>query len=156
MATERVLDQLAMGTRPERIAVAYPATSPYLRLLVRSLASAGIAWSGRSPDALAAMPTARFLSVLLAMSGGVVTRSGLVDLLRAAPVIDRRHQPIPVGEWDRCTRLAKIVHGNEEHWKRRLGALRARALSSQTRLDVHDGDPLERCRGSSDVFDLPS
>lgn len=101
----------------ERIAVLWPASRPYARLVEHHLAEAGIPWNGPSGTAIAERIAPRLLLDLLDVDRRGLQRTDLFALLADVPVRDDDGRRRPVGEWERVSRAAGVSRGN---WERRL------------------------------------
>ncbi|MCU1494368.1 MAG: nuclease family protein [Acidimicrobiaceae bacterium] len=110
-AVRLVVDHLEKGSAPELCALLYTASTPYGRLVAGLLDAAGVPWSGPAPDPVGETPPARLISGLLGLiaSGPRLRRGAVVAWLGSAPVVDGAGRAVPIGEWDRCSRLAGIV-----------------------------------------------
>ncbi|HLI14779.1 MAG TPA: PD-(D/E)XK nuclease family protein [Acidimicrobiales bacterium] len=122
-AVRLLLERLEAGAEPARLALLCTSWRRYASRAAACLEEAGLAWNGPSPRRLADAPTARVLACLLALAEGGLSRSGVVALLAAGPVRDPDGGLAPLGEWDRCSRLAGVVGGDAAAWRRQLGAL---------------------------------
>jgi RecB family exonuclease len=116
------------GARLERLALVYTTSVPYARLCGRHLDAARLPWSGPSSDVLAAHPNARFISSLLSLVVSGVTRSGLIELCSSTVIRDAKGAPIPLREWDRCSKLAGLTDGGIASFQVSLAVLRAKVL----------------------------
>ncbi|MFN3339196.1 MAG: PD-(D/E)XK nuclease family protein [Dietzia sp.] len=114
-----VRSRLAAGIPGHRIGVYYPSPDPYLRLLLRAFAEAGIVVSGPSITDLGRTPTGRSLIRLLGIDPDLMPRAELLSIVaegavmlpddQGAPVSSRRLElltrtRVPViggGDWDR-------------------------------------------------------
>ncbi|PTM87843.1 PD-(D/E)XK nuclease superfamily protein [Dietzia psychralcaliphila] len=114
-----VRSRLAAGIPGHRIGVYYPSPDPYLRLLLRAFAEAGIVVNGPSITDLGRTPTGRSLIRLLGIDPDLMPRAELLSIVaegavmlpddRGAPVSSRRLElltrtRVPViggGDWDR-------------------------------------------------------
>ncbi|MEY2436925.1 MAG: ATP-dependent helicase/nuclease subunit [Acidimicrobiaceae bacterium] len=130
-AVRIVLDHLARGTAPERIAVISRARSPYTVLVHEELAAGGVAHSAPAPLQLAQNVAGRTMLALLRWSTGGHRRDELMRLLRDAPIFDpvadRAARP---DRWDRRAREAGVVAGLDQ-WRTRLATSRAERLTDQ-------------------------
>jgi hypothetical protein len=129
-AVRVVLDHLARGVAPERIAVVSRTRSPYTVLAHEELEAAGIQHSAPAPVQLAQSVAGRTLLSLLRWPGGGHRRDDLMRMLRDAPIHDPvagRH--VRPDRWDRRAREAGVVAGLEQ-WRARLAAFRVRRESA--------------------------
>lgn len=119
----------ALATTPaHRIAVFYTDRTPYARLLNEQLSAAGITVNGAGvrPVIERSVPRA-VLGVLDAARGGW----GRADLLRAlgeAPVVDAEGSHLPRARWERLSREAGVIHGDD--WSVRLPEFRDSQLTA--------------------------
>ena len=119
-AIRLVLDRLADGVSPERIALLYPAREPYLPLLVSELAATGVEFNAPPVTHLGEEAPGRLLLSLADLVVGPVRRHDLIALLRSVPVVDQFGNRVPVAEWDRVSQLAGITGGPFREWTQRL------------------------------------
>ena len=143
-------ERFESGARLERLALCYPTSTPYLRLCAHYLASARLPWSGPSPDPLAVLPSARFVSSLLSLVVTGITRRGFIELVSSSSVFDANGDVIPLDEWDRCSRLAGFSEGDVALFQARLAELRENALEELAGLEGDEGRDGE-CPHSSSV-----
>ncbi len=112
------------GTPAHRVAVLYAAQTPYARLLNEHLAAADIAVNGPGTRPVLERATVRsYLEILAlhrrALSQHDVPRADLLRALAEAPV--RRPDGcgrVPVSRWERLSRSAGVVRGDD--WAQRL------------------------------------
>lgn len=110
-------------TPAHRIAVFYGAARPYARILGEQLDAAGIRWNGTSVRPTVERSLARVLVDLLALPDGGWRRDEVMAVVAAAPVLDAAGQRIPASRWERISRLAGVVAGDD--WDIRLKAYAA-------------------------------
>ncbi len=122
-AVRLVVEHLASGGAPEGVALLFSARDPYRRLIAGALDEAGIRWNGPSPDRIADSSTARVLTGLLGLAASGLERAAVMAWLRTAPLRQSDGQPVPVGDWERVSRLAGVVGGDVAEWRRHLDAL---------------------------------
>jgi RecB family exonuclease len=137
-AIRLVVEHLVAGGAPEGVALLYTARDPYCRLLAGAFAEAGISWNGPSPDRIADSSTARVLRGLVELASTGLERAAVMAWLRSAPLQQADGRPVPVGEWDRASRLAGITGGDGAEWCRHLVALAEecrRALGGEDQFD---------------------
>jgi hypothetical protein len=127
VATRRVVDRVAAGVAPDRIAIVSRVHSPYALLVHEELAAAGLPHSAPAPVQLGQSITGRSLLGLLAWSAGGHRRDDLMRLLRSAPVRDPAGGRTRPDRWDRYARDAGVVSGLDQ-WRQRLDAARERAI----------------------------
>ena len=155
-AVRLVIEHLAAGGVPERVALLFSSRDPYRRLIAGALEEAGISWNGPSPDRAADLAAAKVLTGLLGLATGGLERSAVMAWLRSAPLFAGDGTATPVGDWERVSRLAGIVGGDAAVWRRHLDAL---AEESRRALDDEgqfDGDePTESSRTRSERLDAP-
>jgi len=150
-AVRLVIEHLAAGGVPERVALLFSSRDPYRRLIAGVLGEAGISWNGPSPDRAADLAAAKVLTGLLGLATGGLERSAVMAWLRSAPLFAGDGTATPVGDWERVSRLAGIVGGDAAVWRRHLDDI---AEESRRALDGEgqfDGDePTESSRTRSD------
>ena len=115
----RVLTDL-QHTPAHRIAVLYAASSPYARLVHEQLQTAGVTFNGPGVRTVQERSLSQGLLGVLALAARDVPRSDLFRVLAAAPT--RRltsTEYVPVSRWERVSRLAGVVGGDD--WDIRLG-----------------------------------
>lgn len=149
-AVRSVLQHLAEGTAPERIAVVARCARPYLSLAHGELAAAGVPHSAPAATTAAQSVAGRALTGLLAWPAGGHRRDELFRLLRAAPLLDPgTRRPIAPERWDRIARSAGVVAGLDQ-WRARLLSARASYVARMAAVDdsgalearLADGDAL--------------
>ncbi len=106
------------STPAHRVAVLYSAAIPYARILSEQLAAAGIVVNGAGVRPAAERAVPRLLTGLLALSESDVARADLFEALAAAPVRDFAGNRIPLASWERASRAAGVVKGDD--WQQRL------------------------------------
>ena len=119
------------STPAHRVAVLYSAPAPYARLLHEHLAAAGIAVNGAGVRPADERAVARGLLEVLALAERDVPRAGLFQALAGAPVRDFSGRRIPLAQWERTSRAAGVVAG--EDWANRLDAYAGDRLASADR-----------------------
>lgn len=134
-AAVRLITQWAQGgIRLGRIALLYGNAEPYARLAQAQLGAAGIAFSGMSVQSLGDMMLGRTLRELLALPDRAFRRPDVLAVLADAPILDN-DQPAPYRAWERLSREAGVVSGDD--WSRRLGVL---AAKRRQRADEYDAN----------------
>jgi len=103
-----------------RVAVLYTASAPYARLLHEHLTAAGVTVNGAGVRSADERAVARTLLEVLSLAEGDVPRVDLFRALANAPVRDFTGERIPVSRWERTSRSAGVVFGDD--WQNRLGA----------------------------------
>lgn len=134
----------ALKTTPaNRVAVLYGAREPYGRLLHEHFAAAGIRVNGPGARPVVERAVSRAVLGLLALADEEVPRGALFRALADAPVLDLQGARVPVSRWERVSREAGVVRG--EDWERRLHRFaateeaRAAAVLTDDRPGVHAG-----------------
>lgn len=112
------------GVPFDRMAVVWPASTPYARLLEEHLDAAGIGWNGRPGRAAHEQLAPRLLLDLMDLDRRGLRRSALFAFLSHVPGRDRDGRRIPVHRWQRIAREAGVVRG--EDWGPRLRQYRHR------------------------------
>jgi ATP-dependent helicase/nuclease subunit B len=106
-------------TPAHRVAVLYSAASPYARLLHEHLAAAKITVNGPGTRPVHERALARTLLEVLALVDRDLPRADLFRALANAPTRDFTGERIPVPQWERLSRVAGVVRGDD--WEVRLG-----------------------------------
>ena len=115
----RVLALAEAGTRLDRIAILVPPIEPYARTVDAQLRAAGVAHNGVSTRLLVDTVAGRTLDRVVALVGARFARDELVDLFASVPLRTADGRLVPVERWDRISRRAGVVDG--EDWEIRLG-----------------------------------
>ncbi|HTH04838.1 MAG TPA: PD-(D/E)XK nuclease family protein, partial [Ilumatobacteraceae bacterium] len=122
------------GTPLHRIAVLWPRTDPYARLVGEHLDQAGIPWNGRSGIALHERLAARLVLDLFRLDRRGIRRADLFALLAHVPLWLPNHTRAPRQRWERISRDAGLA--GDADWNTRLPAyaegLRARAAADDS------------------------
>jgi hypothetical protein len=118
LVTERLRD-----TPAHRIAVLYGAAEPYARLLAEHLATAGIISNGTGVRPTIERTLARTLLDVLALPDHGWRRDEVLAVLAEAPVRDADGRRVPAARWDRISRVAGVVGGDQ--WETRLAGYAA-------------------------------
>ncbi len=105
-------------TPAHRIAVLYSAITPYARLLHEHLAAAAIAVNGPGTRPVHERAIARTLLEVLALVDQDLPRADVFRALANAPTRDFTGERIPVPQWERMSRAAGVVRGDD--WDTRL------------------------------------
>jgi RecB family exonuclease len=105
-------------TPAHRIAVLYSAATPYARLLHEHLAAARIEVNGPGTRPVHERALARTLLEVLALVDHDLPRADLFRALANAPTRDFTGERIQVPQWERLSRVAGVVRGDD--WEVRL------------------------------------
>ncbi|MFG1621691.1 PD-(D/E)XK nuclease family protein [Kribbella sp. NPDC049227] len=105
-------------TPAHRIAVLYTAAAPYARLLHEHLAAAQIEVNGPGTRPVHERAIARTLLEVLALVDHDLPRADVFRALANAPTRDFTGERIPVPQWERMSRAAGVVRGDD--WDTRL------------------------------------
>ena len=105
-------------TPAHRIAVLYSAATPYARLLHEHLAAARIEVNGPGTRPVHERALARTLLEVLALVDHDLPRADLFRALANAPTRDFTGERIQVPQWERLSRVAGVVRGDD--WDVRL------------------------------------
>lgn len=125
------------GVRLGRIAVLYPTSDPYSRLLQEHLVSAGVPFNGAPVRNIGDMLFGRTIRNLLALSDRNFRRMDMLSLLSDARILSG-NQRVPSRAWERVSRAAGVVRGDD--WDQRL----PRWAAAQRELaDTDSSDGLE-------------
>lgn len=112
----------ALGVPLSQMAVLFSTADPYASLLAEHLDGAGLPWCGPGWRPLATSLYGRLLLRLLRLADGGMDRSAVITFASTAPLVDDDGRPIDVGLWDRLSRQAGVVDGDQ--WESRLVELR--------------------------------
>jgi RecB family exonuclease len=140
----------ALGDSPaDRIAVLYASADPYARLIHEQLAAAGISINGPGVQPVGERAIARGLVGVLRLAGSIgpdgrpeLSRAALFDALSGAPAFadvgrgqpagagmsEERRPRVPVARWERLSRAAGVVAGDD--WDARLERFAAERRAS--------------------------
>lgn len=138
----------------ERVAILYGAAEPYARLLAEHLAAAGITTCGTPVRPAISRALPRALLGLLDLPEHGWRRDEVLALLTGAPVRDLSGRRVPAVRWERISRAAGVVAGQD--WVTRLGAYAAaeRAAAEQERAAESPRQGLiERCERDAEAAD---
>ncbi len=138
-AVRAVLDAAHAGVPLARMAVVWGSEEPYARLVEAQLAGAGIPRAGTPVRTVASSVAGRTVRALLALPERRFRRSDVMALLAAAPVTGPDGRPVPGRAWERISREAGVVDGDD--WERRLGSYAARlgARADEAAADEREG-----------------
>ncbi len=103
-----------------RMAVLFGAADPYARILREQLGAAGIAANGTPVRAIGDMVLGRTLRGLLALPDRRFRRSDVLAAVSSSMVRGEDGRPVPVRAWERVSRAAGVVEGDD--WSERLEA----------------------------------
>jgi ATP-dependent helicase/nuclease subunit B len=101
-----------------RVAILYGTSTPYARLLHEHLGAAGISFNGPGVRAVHERATARCLLEVLALAEPDLPRAELFRALAEAPTRTFDGSLVPVSRWERISRSAGVVSGDD--WHQRL------------------------------------
>ena len=120
-AVRRIFDRLETqpGTRLDRIAIAYRATTPYARLVSEQLSAAGLPHHAPPQRSLACTVPGRTLLGLLRLPGTQWSRAAVLGWLRDAPVRDGGSR-LPTARWQRLAAEAGVTRGPAGQWAAKL------------------------------------
>ncbi|MGY2075036.1 PD-(D/E)XK nuclease family protein [Blastococcus sp. SYSU DS0828] len=105
-------------TKAHRVAVLYAKGNPYARLLHEHLGAAGVTVNGPGTRPVHERAVARAVLELLDLAANELPRSDLFRVLAAVPMRTADGQRIPVSRWERLSRAAGVVKGDD--WDTRL------------------------------------
>ncbi len=114
----RDLLETLRSTPAHRVAVLYARASPYARLLHEQLAAAGITVNGPGTRPITERGVVRALLETLDLRERDVPRGELFTALGNAPALDAEGARIPLSRWERISRAAGVVGGDD--WQVRL------------------------------------
>jgi hypothetical protein len=115
----RLLVRTLAKVPAHRVAVLYGAAEPYARLLAEHLGAAGITANGTAVRPVIERAVPRTLLGLLALPDHGWRRDEVMALLAGAPVRGADGQLVPASRWERISRAAGVVAGDD--WETRLG-----------------------------------
>lgn len=125
------------STRADRVAVLYSARAPYARLLHEHLGAAGVTVNGPGSRPVQERAVARLLLEVLALPTDDVARSALFDAVAHAPARDFAGERIPLTSWERISRSAGVVRGDD--WAQRLGLYAEDRRTEADQLEQEEG-----------------
>ncbi|MEP7016751.1 MAG: PD-(D/E)XK nuclease family protein [Actinomycetota bacterium] len=97
--------------RPERIGIAYRASTPYARLLSEQLKIAGVPHHVPSQRTLDQTITGRVALGLLELQGHDFPRADVIRWLSGGPLVDAAGQSLAADWWDHLSREAGVARG---------------------------------------------
>ena len=109
----------------------YGASEPYARLLAEHLGAAGITANGTAVRPVIERAFPRTLLGLLALPDHRWRRDEVMALLAGAPVRGADGQLVPASRWERISRAAGVVAGDD--WQARLGGYAVAQRSAAAR-----------------------
>lgn len=119
-AVRFVVEAAREGVPLGRIGLFFGAADPYARLLREHLDAAGIAANGTPVRTVGDMLAGRVLRGLLGLPDRRFRRSEVFAVLSSAKVVGADGRRAPVRGWERVSRAAGVVEGND--WAERLPA----------------------------------
>ncbi|GAB3297336.1 PD-(D/E)XK nuclease family protein [Epidermidibacterium keratini] len=124
----------ALPTTPaHRVAVLYTDRTPYVRLLHEQLTAAEITINGAGVRPVLERSVPRAILGVLDVARTGWARGDLFRALGEAPVVDRSGEPLPRVRWERTSREAGVIHGDD--WSQRLANLRDTHLAIAENVD---------------------
>jgi ATP-dependent helicase/nuclease subunit B len=124
-------------TPAAKVAVLYASSSPYSRLLHEHLTAAGVTVNGPGTRGVNERAVARTLVEALALTDHDIPRADLFRALANAPTRDFSGAHIPISRWERISRKAGVVRGDD--WRARLDRYIDGALQDAAR-EEEDGE----------------
>lgn len=120
LVVRTVLAHLDESTcRPERIGIAYRASTPYARLLREQLKAAGVPHHVPSQRTLDQTIAGRVVLGLLELALHDFPRADVIRWLCDGPLVDEGGRRLPADRWDRLSREAGVARG-EATWSELL------------------------------------
>jgi RecB family exonuclease len=116
--TRRLLALAGTGLRFDRMAVVMPAMEPYARTVSAMFDAAGIPHNGPSARRLGDSIAGRAVTRLVRMVETDFGRDEVMAFLAAVPLRTAADRPVPTDRWDRVSRRAGVVGGDD--WGARL------------------------------------
>ena len=142
----------ALSTNPgHRIAVLYAAASPYARLIDEHFNSAGVTVNGPGVRPVSERAIARTILETLALRESDFARADVFRALANAPARDFDGTRIPLSRWERISRSAGIVGGDD--WDERLTTF-VHSKTQEAEREEADGERLwlaERHRNEAEA-----
>ena len=114
----RAVVEALSSTPAHRIAILYTAVVPYARVLHEQLSNAGVQFNGPGTRPVHERAVARGLLALLGLQESNVARADFFRAASEAPMRAFSTDRVPVARWERISRLAGIVGGDD--WASRL------------------------------------
>ncbi len=114
----RIVAAADHGVAFERIAVVWPVSDPYARLLTEQLDAAGIPWNGRPGVTLHERLAARLVLDVLAVDRRGMRRADLFGVLAHVPARTSDGRRVPTARWERTSRAAGLAGAGD--WDVRL------------------------------------
>jgi ATP-dependent helicase/nuclease subunit B len=131
----QLLSKLDNGTELRRIAIVYRDQEPYGPLVRDTLDAAGVPWAGIDGRPLSQSWAGRGLLGLLRLRGNDFARIDVLAWLGTLPAADPGR--VSLGDWDRQSRRAAVVHGARQ-WQDRLRLL-AKDINAEADGMEHEG-----------------
>ncbi|MFC6151848.1 PD-(D/E)XK nuclease family protein [Mumia xiangluensis] len=116
-----------------RVAILYAAASPYARLLHEHLTQAGVAFNGPGVRGVTERAVARVLLEVLRLDDTDMARPDLFRAVANAPTRAFTGERIPVTRWERLSRAAGVMRGDD--WVERLALYAADEQSRAAELE---------------------
>jgi RecB family exonuclease len=134
-AVRVIIDAARAGVPFARMALVWGSDEPYARIVEAQLAAAGLPRNGTPVRTIAESVAGRTVRKLLALPDRRFRRSDVMGVLSAAPVVGRDGRLVPADAWERASREAGVVDG--EDWERLLATHAAR-LGARAEEAAHD------------------
>lgn len=135
LAVRRVLAYFEEHSeRPERVAIAYRSSVPYLRLLDEQLTASGLPFHVSSGRTLAESVAGHAVLQLVDLRTRDYARAELLDWLSDAPILDTDGHSVPTARWDRLSREAGISRTHQA-WRDRLDHFAEGIADRRSQLD---------------------
>jgi ATP-dependent helicase/nuclease subunit B len=150
LAVRRVLaffaENAEIKIRPERVAIAYRSSIPYVRLLDEQLTASGLPFHVPGHRTLAESVAGHAVLQLLDLRSHDYARAEVLDWLTDAPIVDADGQSVPTARWERLSRDAGVSRGHQI-WRDRLDGL-AQGIADRS-AGLTDDDPDTQSRRES-------
>lgn len=127
-------------TPAHRVAVLYASTHPYARLLHEHLAAAGVTVNGAGTRPVVERSLGRGFLDVLSLAESDMPRADFFTAVSEAPTRTFDGGPLPTSRWERPSRSAAVVSGDD--WDRRL-LTHAGSLESQLVAEGEREDPYQ-------------
>lgn len=136
-------------TPAHRVAVLYSARRPYTRLLHEHLGAAGITINGSGTRPVNERAIGRGFLGILQLAAADIPRADFFTAISEAPTRDFEGDRVPTSRWERLSRSAAVIGGDD--WDDRLSAYAVGVQAAidaelqrdeplQSRLDAHERD----------------
>ncbi|MDA3040200.1 MAG: hypothetical protein O3C27_11880, partial [Actinomycetota bacterium] len=130
-AVRELTAHAATGVPLARMALLYTSSDPYASLIHEHLEASDLPFSAPGYRPLTASLAGRTLLRLLELARSGIERGAFISLVSSAPLRLPDGQPVPTSHWDRLSRQAGVVDGDD--WHPRLTRLAAHLDTEEDR-----------------------